>query len=310
MPHISVVIPVYKAEDCLYVLYKRLADSLETITQDFELILVEDCGGDRSWDIIIELAKTDSRVKGIQFSRNFGQHYGITAGLDHCDGDWVVVMDCDLQDRPEEISRLYEKAQEGYDLVVGLRKKRHDSYFKKLTSKLFFAIFSYLTDSKVDNRLGNFGIYSKKVIQNIVKLREQNRSFGLFAIWVGFNRAEIFIEHSHRKYGKSSYNFQRRISLAIDSITAYSNKLLVIFVELGLFISFISLLCAVLLVIQYIIWGIPVVGWTSLIVSIYLMSGLIIFIIGIVGIYIGKIFSEVKGRPLYIITNTTFEVKS
>ncbi|ACB53962.1 glycosyl transferase, group 2 [Crocosphaera subtropica ATCC 51142] len=131
MTHLSVVIPVYKAQNCLYELYNRLKSSLELISHDFEIILVEDCGGDRSWDIILELAEKDTRVKGIQFSRNFGQHYGITAGLDHSDGDWVVIMDCDLQDRPEEIPRLYKKAQEGYDVVLARRRDRQDSFQKK-----------------------------------------------------------------------------------------------------------------------------------------------------------------------------------
>ena len=126
MAHISVVIPVYKAEACLVELYRQLKGVLEPLTQDFEILLVEDCGGDRSWQIIEDLARHDTRVKGLQFSRNFGQHYGITAGLDHCDGDWVIVMDCDLQDRPEEIPRLYAKAQEGHEIVLARRGKRNE----------------------------------------------------------------------------------------------------------------------------------------------------------------------------------------
>ena len=145
MLHISIVIPVYKAENCLHLLYDRLKVSLETITPNFEIILVEDCGGDRSWEIICDLAKSDPRVKGIQFSRNFGQHYGITAGLDYCDGDWVVVMDCDLQDRPEEIPRLYQKAQEGYDVVLARRGKRKDPLLRQLTSYLFYKVFNFQT---------------------------------------------------------------------------------------------------------------------------------------------------------------------
>jgi glycosyltransferase involved in cell wall biosynthesis len=306
MAHISIVIPVYKAEDCLQVLYDRLRASLETINSDFEIILVEDCGGDRSWEIIVALAEQDPRVKGIQFSRNFGQHYGITAGLDHCDGDWVVVMDCDLQDRPEEIPRLYEKAQEGYDLVVGRRTERKDHPFKKLTSKLFFRVFASLTDSHIDNRIGNFGIYSREVIKSIRKLKEQTRSFGLFAIWVGFKRAEMPIHHSHRHAGKSSYNFLRRFALALNSVVAYSNKILSLFVFLGFTISSLSFLYACWLILLHFVLGRSLLGWTSLIVSIYLTAGLIIAVIGVVGIYIGKIFDEVKERPLYIIRSKTF----
>src|SRR5512133_1578216 len=150
MALISIIIPVYKAEGCLHELYRRLQLSLETITADFEIILVEDCGGDRSWAIIRELAQADPRVKGIQFSRNFGQHYGITAGLDHCDGDWVVVMDCDLQDQPEEIPKLYAKAQEGYEVVLARRGRRQHSLAKRLTSRMFYATLNYLADMRYD----------------------------------------------------------------------------------------------------------------------------------------------------------------
>jgi dolichol-phosphate mannosyltransferase len=186
MPHLSVVIPVYKAEGCLGVLYERLKHSLEQITQDFEIILVEDCGGDRSWDIILELAQKDSRVRGIQFSRNFGQHYGITAGLDHCDGDWVVVMDCDLQDPPEEIPRLYEKAQEGYDVVLARRGKRQDPPLKRLTSWLFYKVFNYFTELQYDGQVGNFRIMSRLVVENFCLMREQLRFFGGLIDWMGF----------------------------------------------------------------------------------------------------------------------------
>ena len=137
MAHISVVIPVFESEECLHELYRRLLLSLEAVSSDFEMILVEDGGKDRSWDIVRELSKKDPRVKGLRFSRNFGQHYGITAGLDYCDADWVVVMDCDLQDRPEDIPRLYQKAAEGYEIVLAKRVHRNDNPSKILGSRLF-----------------------------------------------------------------------------------------------------------------------------------------------------------------------------
>ena len=166
MAHISVVIPVYKAEGCLEELYRRLAVSLGEISQDFEIVLVEDCGGDRSWNIIQDLATKDPRVKGLQFSRNFGQHYGITAGLDYCDGDWVVVMDCDLQDRPEDIPRLYAKAREGFDVVVARRDgPRSHHLLKRLGSRLFYRLFNYLAEVEY-NQTGNFCIISRKVAES------------------------------------------------------------------------------------------------------------------------------------------------
>ncbi|MCA9023364.1 MAG: glycosyltransferase family 2 protein, partial [Planctomycetaceae bacterium] len=289
VPHISVVTPVYGASGILEELYQRLLAALSKITDSFEIIMVNDSSPDNAWEIIQKLSAKDCRLKGINLSRNFGQHHAITAGLDFAKSDWVVVMDCDLQDQPEELHKLYYKAIEGYDVVVGLRQQRQDTYFKKLCSKIFFRTFAYFTNSKVDHRIGNFGIYSQKVIRSITRLKEQNRSFGLFAIWVGFRRIEIPVEHAKRPYGKSSYSFNRMLSLALSSIVAHSNKLLVMFVNLGFLIASISFMVVIWLVFRYLIWGISVIGWTSLIASIYLTTGLIISVIGMLGVYVGKI---------------------
>ncbi len=307
-PHISVVIPVYGCAECLPELYKELSATLSKITEDFEIIMVNDGSPDNSWEIIKRLAREDSRLRGINLSRNFGQHHAITAGLDYAWGEWVVVMDCDLQDQPKEIIKFYETAKQGYDMVVGLRTRRQDNLIRRLASRLFYKIFGYLTDTKIDHRIGNFGIYSRKVIESIKLLREQNRSFVLSALWVGFRRKEIEIEHGSRLYGKSSYNFRRMFRLAFDSMVAHSNKPLSLIVRLGFTLSILSLIYAGWLVIRYLLWGVSVIGWTSLMVSIYFTAGLIIGTLGIVGLYLGKVFNEVKGRPLYIVESTTFEV--
>ena len=304
--HISVVTPVYGCSKSLAQLYTRLEKTLSTITNEFEIIMVNDASPDNAWESIKELAAKDSRVKGINFSRNFGQHRAITAGLDYAKGDWVVVMDCDLQDQPEEIIKLYNKAQEGYDVVVGRRIDRQDSYLKKLGSHLFYKVYNYLTDIQVDKSIGNFGIYNKAVIKNVKLFKEQNHSFGLFVLWSGFKRIEIPIEHANRSEGKSSYTFSKLIALAFDSIVAHSNKPLKISVQIGFTLSFFSLLYSIWLVIGYIFWSTPIIGWTSLIVSLYFLAGLIMGSIGMVGLYIGKIFDEVKNRPLYIVQETTF----
>ncbi|OFW21297.1 MAG: glycosyltransferase [Acidobacteria bacterium RIFCSPLOWO2_02_FULL_59_13] len=309
-PYISVVTPIYGCRAALLELYDRLASVLSTISADYEIIMVNDSSLDDAWEVIKKLASDDRRVKGINLSRNFGQHYAITAGLDYAQGDWVVVMDCDLQHKPEEIPKLYQKAQEGYDLVVGMRAERQDTYLKKLGSRLFYRVFAYLTGSRIDNRLSNFGIYSRKVIQSITALREQSRAFGLLALWVGFRRIEIDIEHASRPYGKSAYTFRRMMGLALDSILSHSDRVLLITVKLGLFLSFTSLLYATWVLVRYFYWATPVEGWTSLIVSIYFTAGLIIGSIGVVGLYVGKIFNEVKGRPLYFIDSATFELSS
>ncbi len=302
---ISVVIPVYKAENCLHELYNRLKSSLELIYDDFEIILVEDCGGDRSWEIILELANQDPRVKGIQFSRNFGQHYGITAGLDHCAGDWVVVMDCDLQDRPEEIPRLYNKAQEGYDVVLARRGKRKDPMLKRFTSWLFFQVFNYLGDLNYDGQVGNFRIVSRKVVESFRLMREQLRFFGSQINWMGFPTTSIEVKHEERLTGKSTYTFSKLWKLASEAIIAYSDKPLRLSINLGFTISLLSFGYGSYIVLRALIYGISVTGWSSLIVSLYFIGGIIISILGIIGVYLGKTFDEVKKRPLYLVRNTT-----
>ena len=162
MSHMSVVIPVYKNESTLSQLFSSLKDSLQSVTDDYNIIMVEDSGGDRSWEIIKDLSKQNNKLKGIQLSRNFGQHYAITAGLDHCDSDWVVVMDADMQDSPGEIPRLYEKARQGYDVVLAKRKKRKDNIVKRAVSYLYFKIFNYFTGLDYDNQAGNFQIISRR----------------------------------------------------------------------------------------------------------------------------------------------------
>ena len=306
MPLISIVIPVYKAEHCLDELYHRLQAALESISPDFEIVLVEDCGGDNSWQMIERLAATDPRVRGIQFSRNFGQHYGITAGLDYCHGEWVVVMDCDLQDRPEEIPRLYAKAQEGYDIVLALRGARHDPLLKRLTSSLFYKIFSYLADIKYDGNSGNFRIMSRKVVSNFRQMREQLRFFGGLVQWMGFPTASIEVTHAERFAGNTTYTFAKLWRLATETIIAYSDKPLRLAVRLGFVMAFFSFCYGAYILGRALIYGSPIPGWNSLIVSLYFIGGVIISILGIIGIYLGKTFDESKKRPLYIIRKATF----
>ncbi len=305
--HISVVIPVYKAENCLDELYQRLKTSLELITTEFEIVLVEDCGGDSSWQVIERLAAADSRVHGIQFSRNFGQHYGITAGLDHCQGDWVVVMDCDLQDRPEEIPRLYAKAQEGFDIVLALRGTRQDPLLKRISSWLFYNIFSYLADIKYDGDSGNFRIMSRNVVTNFCKMREQLRFFGGLIQWMGFPTASIEVKHSARLEGKSTYTFSKLWKLSADTIIAYSDKPLKLSIRLGFLMATVSFSYGTYFLGRALFYGTPVQGWASLIVSLFFIGGVIISILGIIGIYLGKTFDETKRRPLYIVRRATFD---
>ena len=310
-PHLSVVIPVYKARDCLAELYRRLVQSLEPITPDFEMVLVEDGGGDGSWEEIATKARHDPRVKGVKLSRNFGQHFAITAGLDHAQGDWVVVMDCDLQDQPEEIEKLYRKAQEGYDVVFARRHERTDSLYRKLSSWLFMQFYNYLGDIELDNSIANFSISSRRAISYVKRFRERNRAFPVFLDSVGFKRAYVDVEHAARFAGASSYNFTKLLDFAIQCIVSQSNKPLRLSIRFGFVLALLSILYGVIIVIRYLHSGIAVPGWTTLAVLVSFLGGLGFANLGILGLYLGKVFDEVKDRPLYCIEQTVnFEAES
>ena len=299
--HISVVSPVYRADKIVQELVKQVKENLLTITEDFEIILVNDASPDNSWVAIETECKKDKRVKGINLSRNFGQHYAITAGLSYAKGEWVVVMDCDLQDRPDEIPNLYKKAMEGWDIVFAQRKERKDGFLKKKLSKLFYYLFSYLTETKQDASVANFGIYNKKVIVAILSMKDQIRFFPTIIQWVGFRKYYLPVKHSERFEGKSSYNFKGLFKLALNSILAFSDKPLRLTVKLGFGITLISLLVMLVYFIMYLTGSIKVLGFTSLIISFWFLSGIIIFILGFVGLYIGKMFEKVKDRPNFIV---------
>jgi dolichol-phosphate mannosyltransferase len=304
-PDISIVVPVYGCDGTLFELYHRLSAALEKIPVSFELILVDDCGPGRPWELVTELAQRDARVKGLKLSKNFGQHTAIMAGIDFSQGNWVVIMDCDLQDRPEEIPRLWAKAQEGHDIVVGRRVERKDHLLKRLSSHFFHRVFDYMTDQKSDATQSSFGIYSRQVVNEVKTLQEQPRIFPLLVRWAGFKVTPIDIEHDKRMQGKSSYNLRRKLSLAANAIVSYSNKPLKMFIQFGFLMAFISLCFGAFFFIRYFFFDQMVTGWTSMMVSLYFLGGVLLFGMGVLGIYISRIFDQVKGRPLYIVKSRT-----
>lgn len=297
---ITVVSPVYRSETLVKSLVERVEQTLKNITNDYEIILVDDSSPDNSWREIEKIALVNQIVKGIQLSRNFGQHYAISAGLDHAKGEWVVVMDCDLQDIPEEIPKLYKKAKEGFDIVLARRINRQDSYFQKLFSFIFYKILGYLTGATQDQTIANFGIYSQKVIKSICSMKENVRYFPAMVKWVGFDVTAIDVNHSERD-GETSYNLKKRIHLALDVILSYSNKPIRLLVKLGVIISLISFFISLYYFIYWLNWPVKSIGYTSLIISIWFLSGIIISTLGIIGLYVGKTFEDVKNRPLYIV---------
>ena len=298
---LSIVSPVYYAEKIIDELIKRICASVSLITNDYEIILVEDGSKDNSWNKIAQHCKQNEKVKGIKLSRNFGQHNAITAGLDHCQGDWIVVMDCDLQDQPEEIPNLYREALKGFDIVYAKRKQRHDSYLKKIGSRIFYKGFAWLSGVPQDGTIANFGIYSSNAIAAVNDLREPLRSFATMIKWVGFKSTAIYVEHAERFEGNSTYNFHRLLNLALDISLSFSDKPLKMTVKLGALISMGAFLFGIYTLYKYFTGQITEPGFTSLILSVWFLAGLIIFILGVIGLYLGKVFDGIKKRPLYII---------
>ena len=222
--HISVVLPAYKCTECIGPLYSRLKPVLSDISQDYEIIFVDDGSPDEDWLIISKLCIESPKVRGIKLSRNYGQHFAITAGLDASTGDWVIVMDCDLQDEPEGIKLLYEKARKGQDIVFARRTSRGDSLHRKFYSTFFTTFYNWLGDIKFDNSYANFSICSRRVITSVIRFRERNRSFPKILMEIGFDHSCVDIPRASRFQGSSSYSFAKLFDLALQCIVAHSNK--------------------------------------------------------------------------------------
>lgn len=300
MPHLSIVIPLYKCSTTIPALAQRLEKALPEISEDYEIIFINDGSPENDWEIVSQLAKENQKIKGINFSRNFGQHHALTAGLDFADGEWIVVMDGDLQDQPEEIKKLYNKAMEGYDIVLGKRSNRNDSVVKKLLSKWFYRLLSYLSNTEYDPSIGTFRILSAKVVRSFRQFNERLLFFGAMINWLGFKTGSIEILHEKRNNGKSTYSMRKRINLAINGILSFSDKPLHLSIKLGVSLSIIALLFIFYKVILNLALGTTALGWSSLIAAIGFSTGLIVTVIGVVGLYVGSIFKEVKQRPNYI----------
>lgn len=300
-PKLSVMSPVYRAEALVPALLERIGKALEPLGIEYEIVLVEDGSPDQSWRAIAEACARDPRVRGIKLSRNFGQHYAISAGLDASRGEWVVVMDCDLQDAPEEIPRLLARAEEGYHVVLAQRSQRRDGVVKRFFSRQFYRLLSSLSGTEYDSSVANFGIYHRRVVDTIVGMRESIRFFPAMVRWVGFRRATLPVTHGQREIGESSYDFARLLRLALDVILAYSDKPLRLTIRLGFSVSLVGLVYALYNLIDFLRGGIIVPGYASLIISLWVLSGLIIMVLGVVGLYVGKTFEGVKSRPIYVV---------
>ena len=285
-------------------LVQRIHAAIKPLTTNYEIILVNDCSPDLSWDKIVEICTRDKQVKGINLSRNFGQPYAITAGLSYAKGDYVAVIDCDLQNKPEDLPDMYKKAKEGYDIVSARRVVRADTFVKRMSSAVFHKTYDFLSGFRTDKAVAEFGIYSQKVVRVYCNIPEYSRSFVELIHTLGFKKTTVDVQHDHRLEGKSSYNLYRLLKLSYNSIISNSNRPLHFAVSLGFTMSAISFLMAIYNIFAKFYGLNEVVGYTSTIFSIWFVGGLLLFMMGILGLYIGKIFDQVKGRPVFIVSET------
>lgn len=300
---ISVVVPCYNATPFLDELCLRISNSISS-KGNYEIILVEDRSPDDTWFKIKELTKNDPHIIGIRFSRNFGQHKAITAGIAKASGQYVVVMDCDLQDRPEDIPHLYEKIINS-DCEIILTKKiaRNHSMIKNITAKLYRIVFNLLIPKNFfsfSENVGGFSICSRKAIDAFNSLTDTHRHYLNFIAWIGFKKDFLVVKHDKRKHGKSNYNFIQLLSHAFDGITSESDKLLKSTVLFSILILFITILVIFYLIFQKITIG-TLPGWSSIVLTTLTSLTINLFFLGVIAAYVGKIFEQVKKRPLYII---------
>jgi dolichol-phosphate mannosyltransferase len=265
---------------------------------------VDDGSQDETWKQIEKEVEEDGRIKGVKFSRNFGHHFAITAGIHQSNGEWVVVMDGDLQDRPEVIPVLYEEIRKGFDVVFVNRTNRPESLVYKVAQKFFYFTLRILSGYDFDSRQANFSIISRKVVEAFKKFPENSRFYGSTIKWLGFRTSSVSATHGKRFEGKPSYTLQKRFKLAADIILAFSDRPLKIAIGLGLVMSTLSIFIVTWILIGVNSWGFSVVGWPSLIAAIFFSTGIILVILGILGVYLGQVFKEVKNRPLYLISDT------
>lgn len=300
---INVVAPIYNEEGLVDEFVKQVSQNLETFTSDYKILLIDDGSEDKSWNEISSICKKNPKIIGIKLSKNFGHHYAITAGIYNTNSEWVVVMDSDLQDKPEVIPNLFQKANEGFDVVFVNRTSRPESIWYKILQKLFYILLRLFSGLKFESSQANFSIINTKVVEAFKQFPEQARFYGSTIKWLGFNKTHIEAQHGQRYLGKPSYTFKKRLRLAADIILAFSDRPLKFATYLGLLISLISFIIIGWIVYRVLQGGFSVAGWASLMAAIFLIGGIIIFILGVLGIYVSKIFNEVKHRPLFVIQN-------
>ncbi len=300
---ISIVSPVYHGEKSIAELSEKIIAAVEPLGGKFEIIFVEDCSPDQSWAVVESLCQKDNRIIGIKLSRNFGQHAAVTAGLEAAKGKYVVIIDCDLQDDPRYIPELYAAALQGNDVVYTRLITRAHSFLRNSCAQLFYAVIKWLTGGKlsIGKEINTFSLLSRKAVDAFLKIKEVDRHSLYIIDWLGFKSTIIPIVHNKRPHGKSSYTFPMLINHAISGITSQSTRLLSLSIGVGFFAVAASFISIFYLVILHFAQHNNVPGWTSVMVVMLLCTGLILISLGIIGLYLGKVYEQVKERPIYLI---------
>lgn len=298
----SVIVPVFNEEEVIFETYKRLSNVMDALKGLHEIIFVNDGSRDKTASFIREICKSDKKCKLINFSRNFGHQVAITAGMDYSKGNAVIVIDADLQDPPEIIPRMIKKWEEGYDVVYGKRiERKGDTYFKKLSASLFYRILNLMTDVEIPVDTGDFRLIDRKVCNALKKVNERNRYVRGLISWLGFVQTNVEFKRDKRFAGITKYPFKKMLRFAFDAITSFSYKPLKLASYTGMILSLFSFIYLIVVLFQK-LFNIPTVpGWASIVVVNLFFNGIVLLILGIIGEYIGRIFDEAKGRPLYII---------
>jgi dolichol-phosphate mannosyltransferase len=305
---ISAIVPSYNEEKNVPLIYERLTKVLSQINPNYEIIFINDSSKDNTLSVIKTIAQEDSHVKYISFSRNFGHQIAVSAGIDLCKGNAVVIIDADLQDPPELILEMYEKYKEGYKVVYARRKTREgETWFKKATAKIFYRILAAMTSIEIPVDVGDFRLIDKVVVKQLKNMPEKSKYLRGQISWIGYKQTFVEYHRDARIYGKTNYPLKKMIRLALDGITAFSDKPLKMASAIGIISAIIALLAIIYALLSHFIFDSSVSGWTSLIISVLFIGGVQLITIGIIGEYIARINNDVRNRPLYIIEEQNIE---
>lgn len=302
---VSVIIPVYNEEKNITLLHKRLTEVIQKITSDYELLFVNDGSRDSTLELVKNISRQDSHIRYINFSRNFGHQIAVMAGLDHCKGNTIVIIDADLQDPPEMIEGMYAKMKEGYDVVYAKRKSRKgETYMKKLTAKVFYRLLQRITSVHIPVDTGDFRIISRNIVEVLKQMPEQQKYLRGQIAWAGYKQTYIEYERQERHAGETGWPYRKMIRFALDGMTSFSNFPLKFATASGIIVSCISFILILYALYSRFIAKEYVAGWTSLMIVVLFMGGIQLLSIGIIGEYISRISANVRNRPLYVIEET------